>query len=76
MGEYSIHKNQEQIKRSIGYLPESNPLYTDMPVIDYLTFVADLQGIHKSRTKDRIFEMVHTCGLEGEEQEDEKNGGR
>jgi ABC-2 type transport system ATP-binding protein len=37
-----------------------------MPVIDYLWFVAEIQGIDKSRIKSRILEMVKTCGLEGE----------
>ena len=36
VGGYSIKENQDEIKKNIGYLPESNPLYPDMPVIDYL----------------------------------------
>ncbi|MBN1119358.1 MAG: ATP-binding cassette domain-containing protein [Bacteroidales bacterium] len=66
VGGVSIHDNPETIKMNIGYLPESNPLYTDMPVIDYLKFIAELHGIEKSKTKDRIREMVDICGLEGE----------
>ncbi|MCD6347330.1 MAG: gliding motility-associated ABC transporter ATP-binding subunit GldA, partial [Bacteroidales bacterium] len=56
----------EKVKRQIGYLPEGNPLYEEMPVIDYLQFVAELQGIAKNKIKGRILEMVHVCGLEGE----------
>lgn len=66
VGEYSIHKNPEEIKKIIGYLPESNPLYQEMPIIDYLKFVAELQGIEKSKIRERILEMVEICGLEGE----------
>jgi ABC-2 type transport system ATP-binding protein len=66
VGGYSIHQNPEEIKKIIGYLPETNPLYQDMPVIDYLTFIAELHGIEKKRIKPRILEMVNTCGLEGE----------
>lgn len=66
IGGYSIHEHQEEIKKIIGYLPESNPLYQDMPVIDYLKFIAELHGIEKSKIPSRILEMVHTCGLEGE----------
>ncbi len=66
VGEYSIHEQPEEIKKKIGYLPESNPLYQDMPVIDYLKFVGELQGISSAGIKDKIREMVVTCGLEGE----------
>jgi ABC-2 type transport system ATP-binding protein len=66
IGNYSIWTDQEQIKKSIGYLPEHNSLYPEMPVIDYLHYVAELQGIKKEKIKDRILEMVRVCGLEGE----------
>ncbi len=66
IGEYSIHQHPEEIKRIIGYLPELNPLYQDMPVLDYLKFIAELHGIPKTKRIQRILEMVHVCGLEGE----------
>jgi ABC-2 type transport system ATP-binding protein len=66
VGEYSILEQPEDVKKVIGYLPESNPLYQEMPIIDYLDFVARLQGIEKSKIKERILEMVRICGLEGE----------
>ncbi len=62
----SIYDNQEEIKKNIGYLPENNPLYYDMPVIEYLEFVARLQGIEKSNIDKRIIDMVFTCGLNEE----------
>ncbi len=66
VGEYSIYEDAEDVKKKIGYLPESNPLYQEMPIIDYLYFVAELQGIEKSKIKDKIRDMVDLCGLEGE----------
>ena len=57
---------EEDIKRKIGYLPENNPLYPEMPVIDYLNFCAALQGISKEKIPGRIREMVHVCGLNAE----------
>lgn len=66
VGNYNIYDHPEEIRRNIGYLPENNPLYPDMPVIDYLKFVAGLQGVEPSQHKSRILEMVHVCGLEGE----------
>lgn len=66
VGNFSIWSDQEEIKKSIGYLPEHNPLYTEMPVIDYLKYVAELQAIKPEKVKERILEMVNVCGLEGE----------
>lgn len=66
VGDYSIYEDAENVKKKIGYLPESNPLYQEMPVIDYLYFVAELQDIDKNQIKDKIREMINLCGLEGE----------
>lgn len=66
LGNYNIYDHPEEIRRRIGYLPENNPLYLDMPMIDYLAFVAKLQGIPQNKIKERILEMVKVCGLEGE----------
>ncbi len=66
VGEFSVAEQAEEVRKNIGYLPEQNPLYPEMPVIDYLKFVAEIQGIEKSIIKARILEMVNICGLEGE----------
>jgi ABC-2 type transport system ATP-binding protein len=66
VGNLSVIDQADEVKKHIGYLPENNPLYQEMPIIDYLTFVAELQGVEKSRIKGRILEMVNVCGLEGE----------
>jgi ABC-2 type transport system ATP-binding protein len=66
LGEFSVTDQPDEVRKLIGYLPENNPLYPDMPVIDYLRFVAQIQGIDKSRINERIREMVRVCGLEGE----------
>ena len=66
VGQFSIRGQAEQIRKLIGYLPENNPLYQDMPVIDYLKYVAELQGIEKPKIRKKILEMVRLCGLEGE----------
>ena len=58
--------NSGHTKRYIGYLPEHNPLYTDMPVIDYLEFCAALQNVPKNLVPERIKEMVRVCGLDVE----------
>ncbi|MBS1515675.1 MAG: ATP-binding cassette domain-containing protein [Bacteroidetes bacterium] len=58
--------NQEDslsVRKKIGYLPESNPLYLDMNVIDYLAYAAELEGVQKSEMKDAIKKVVDKCGL-------------
>jgi|SRR6185312_10378740 len=66
VGGYSILKDPEKVKQLIGYLPENNPLYLDMPVMEYLEFSALLQGVPKDKVKGRIKEMIQVCGLVGE----------
>ncbi len=66
IGDISVTEDADEVKKHIGYLPENNPLYTDMPVIDYLKFVAELHDIEKTKIKERILEMIRVCGLEGE----------
>jgi len=66
IGDLSIHENQDEIKRKIGYLPESNPLYHDMPVLEYLEFAAQLQGVPDNMINKRIAEMVALTGLNKE----------
>jgi ABC-2 type transport system ATP-binding protein len=58
--------SQNNMRGSIGYLPEHNPLYDEMPVIDYLAFCGQLQGIPKSQVDQRVREMVVMCGLNDE----------
>ncbi len=66
VGDMSVYDKPEEIKKHIGYLPENNPLYEDMPVLDYLHFVANIEGIEKSKILDKVREVVDTCGIEGE----------
>ncbi len=66
VGDLSIHDHQDEIKTKIGYLPENNPLYLDMAVLEYLSFTAELQGVPKSNIQNRIEEMVVVCGLNEE----------
>ena len=52
-----------QVKQVIGYLPESAPLYHDMIVYDYLTYVAGIRGIALGERRAHIDELVDLCGL-------------
>jgi len=66
IGGKNIKENAEELKKHIGYLPENNPLYDDMPIIDYLKFVAELQGIPKNEINDRIKQIIIKVGLNDE----------
>jgi ABC-2 type transport system ATP-binding protein len=49
------------VRRRIGYLPESVPLYSDMRVAPYLDFVAEVKGVPRSARKRRIGEVMDRC---------------
>lgn len=66
VGGKSISDSGEDIKQHIGYLPENNPLYLDMAVIDYLEFCAALQGVKKEKISERVREMIRITGLNQE----------
>lgn len=66
IGGASVLSDPEKIKKHIGYLPENNPLYSDMAIIDYLKFVAQLQDIPQEKIRERIWEMITVCGLKSE----------
>tara|TARA_Y100001970_G_scaffold275829_2_gene377592 strand:+ start:4282 stop:5211 length:930 start_codon:yes stop_codon:yes gene_type:complete len=60
-----ISKHPHEIKKIIGYLPESNPLYHDMMVYDLLEFTAKIRGISKNNFKNSLDKVVTQCGLNG-----------
>ncbi len=62
----SIHENQNEIKKKIGYLPESNPLYYEMPMLEYLEYAARLHGVPTSKVQERVMAMVRKTGLNAE----------
>ncbi len=66
IGGKSIRDDADEIKKYIGYLPESNPLYQDMPAIDYLEFCAALQGVEKNQIPEKVRNMIKKCGLNSE----------
>ncbi len=54
-----------EVREKVGYLPESNPLYTDMRVSEYLEFRAKLRGMDRATRQARIGEVVDRCWLQG-----------
>lgn len=66
IGGKSVRDFGDELKKHIGYLPENNPLYLDMPVIDYLKFCGALQGMNQEDLRRRLREMISVCGLNAE----------
>ena len=65
-GDYSIWKQADKIKNIIGYLPERNPLYDEMNVIDFLFFISKLHNIPKYKITSRVLDMIRLCGLDND----------
>ena len=61
--DYDMAKESTTAKRSIGYLPEENPLYENMTAREYLTFFAELYGLPKTITRARIDELLGSLNL-------------
>ncbi|HNQ85034.1 MAG TPA: ATP-binding cassette domain-containing protein [Deltaproteobacteria bacterium] len=63
--DYTTGTDMLAIKRLMGYLPESAPLYHNMLVFDYLDYVARIKGLEGASKRERIGAMVGLCGLTG-----------
>jgi ABC-2 type transport system ATP-binding protein len=61
--DFNIYDHPLEIKRMIGYLPESAPIYKHMIVYEYLQYVADIREISKDKQDSRIQELADLCGL-------------
>ena len=59
----SIQENTSEIQRDIGYLPELNPLYSEMRVHDYLKFISEIRGIPSENFKSSFQKVVEECAL-------------
>ena len=62
---HDIYKEPDLAKKSIGYLPEIPPLYTDMTVDEYLIFVAELKGIKGKERREEADRCESRTGLSG-----------
>jgi ABC-2 type transport system ATP-binding protein len=60
IGKYNVDDDPVEVRKIIGYLPESAPVYNDMLVYDYLAYIAEVRGID---APGRIAEMGALCGI-------------
>jgi ABC-2 type transport system ATP-binding protein len=63
--EHAVDESPIEARRHIGYLPEMNPLYEDMSIVEYLKFVAEVHGLPAEQIDGRIREVVKSCALSG-----------
>jgi ABC-2 type transport system ATP-binding protein len=67
VGGYDVVASPMAVKKITGYLPEHNPLYLDLFVHEYLSFIGRLYGLRGSTLKARVAEMIALCGLSREQ---------
>lgn len=60
---FDVLENPIEVKRRIGYLPETPPLYPEMEVVEYLTFVGRLKGISAADISRRVDEVTQRCAV-------------
>jgi len=59
----NIADHSLEVRKKIGYLPEMNPLYLDMNVLEYLEYSARLHGLKDVLLRSRMKEMIDVCGI-------------
>lgn len=64
---FEVAQQSMEVRRNIGYLPEHNPLYTEMYIKEFLRFVGALYGLKGEKLTVRVSEMIEICGLEVEQ---------
>ncbi len=63
VGDVDVSADPVAARKLIGYLPENNPLYEEMMVVDFLRFIADVRGVPNDVRTARIKSAVERCGL-------------
>jgi len=61
---HSVTKAPEAVKRKIGYLPETPPLYPEMSVESYLRFILEIKKVKPSERKEHLEWALEKCGLQ------------
>lgn len=60
---FDVLENPMEVKKRIGYLPETPPLYPEMEVVEYLNFVGKLKGIESRELRARVDEIMRRCAV-------------
>ncbi|MBS1875774.1 MAG: ATP-binding cassette domain-containing protein [Acidobacteria bacterium] len=60
---FDVLESPLEVKKRIGYLPETPPLYPEMEVVEYLDFVGSLKGLPSGDRKRRVDEVMEKCSV-------------
>jgi ABC-2 type transport system ATP-binding protein len=60
---YDCFEDSTEVRKRIGYLPENVPLYKDMKVEEYLSFVAGIKGVEAREVRQRVARVMDDCGV-------------
>ncbi|MEY2465654.1 MAG: gliding motility-associated transport system ATP-binding protein [Verrucomicrobiota bacterium] len=58
-----VFHDSMEVRRRIGFMPENNPLHSDMRVREYLKFRARLKGLSRKKSRERVDVVMQQCGL-------------
>ena len=70
---YDMSKKPKKAKKEIGYMPEGVPLYTDMTVKEFITYMAEIKKINKKERKEKVEKIIEETGLKEVENKITKN---
>ena len=70
---YDMLKKPKKAKRQIGYMPEGVPLYTDLTVKEFITYMAEIKKVDKKTRKEQIKKIIEETGLKDVEKKIIKN---
>ncbi len=60
---YDISKKPKKAKKQIGYMPEGVPLYGDLTVKEFVTYMAEIKGVDKKEKKEKVLKAIEETGL-------------
>jgi ABC-2 type transport system ATP-binding protein len=60
---FDVLENPMEVKKRIGYLPETPPVYPEMEVKEYITFVGKLKGVGKAELPTRVDQVIERCAV-------------
>ena len=60
---YDISKKSKKAKKQIGYMPEGVPLYSDLTVKEFVTYMAELKGCERNTKKEKVQKVIEQTGL-------------
>ena len=60
---YDVFKESREVRKRIGYLPENVPLYPEMTVTKYLTYMAKIRSVSRSNINGQLDTAIEACGL-------------